>query len=125
MEIIGYVANDKLKEKVTFLANESNHIMPKSPQDKEILINAWNINDDILQEFIDFINKYMSDNDKKVELLTNTTKYEFIEGYQLYDLAVSKLDSNANQDEIDNKIDEITDNAIFGYENLFLIEKGD
>lgn len=121
MEIIGYIANGKSKEKVVFLVNQSNHIEPKSPQDKEILINAWNINDDILQEFIDFINKDMSDNGKKVELLTNTTQYEFIEGYQLYDLAVSKLDSNANQDEIDSKIDEITDNAIFGYENLFLI----
>lgn len=125
MEIIGYVKNGESKEKVVFLVNESNHIAPKSPQDEIILINAWNINDDILKEFIDFINKDMSDNDKKVELLTNTTKYEFIEGYQLYDLAVSKLDSNANQDEIDSKIDEITDNAIFGYEGLLLVEKDD
>ena len=127
MEIIGYIANGESKEKVVFLVNKNNHIEPKYPQDKEILISAWNIDDEILQEFIDFINKDINDNDKKVELLTNTTKYEFLDSSDIYNLALSKFgfDPEPTQDEIENKIDEIVDNAIFSYEDLFLIKKGD
>lgn len=69
----------------------------------------------------------MTDNNQKVALLTNTEKYVFIERWELYDLAVSKLvisvDSEPTQEQIENKIDEISDNALFGYEELLVIEK--
>ena len=117
------------KEKVVFLVDENNHIAPKTAQDEKILIKAWNINDIILEDFLDFINESTSDNDEKIALLASTDKNEFLESEEVYDIAVSKLvvgvDSEPTQEQIENKIDEITDSALFDCENLILVKKDD
>lgn len=115
------------KEKVVFLVDENNHIAPKTTQDEKILIDEWNINDDILEEFLDFLNESTSDNDEKIALLTSTDKNEFLEREGLYDIALNILgyDNEPTQEQIENKIDEITDSALFGCENLILVKKDD
>ncbi len=127
MEIVATMG--KSKEKVVFLVDENNHIAPKTAQDEQNLIDEWNINDDILEEFLDFLNESTSDNDEKIALLTSTDKNEFLESEEVYDIAVSKLvvgvDSEPTQEQIENKIDKITDSALFGCENLILIKKDD
>ena len=123
MEIIATM--DESKEQVVFVVDENNHITPKTAQDEEILINAWNINDIILEEFLDFLNGTKSDNDEKIALLTSTDKNEFLEREGLYDMALSILgyDPEPIQEQIDNKIDEITDSALFGCDDLILVKK--
>ncbi len=125
MEIIATMG--KSKEKVVFLVDENNHIAPKTPQDEKVLIKSWNINDIILEEFLDFLNKSKNNNDEKIALLTSTDKNEFLEREGLYDIALNILgyDNEPTQEQIDNKIDEITDSALFGCENLILAKKDD
>ncbi len=125
MEIIATMG--KSKEKVVFLVDENNHIAPKTPQDEKVLIKSWNINDIILEEFLDFLNKSKNNNDEKIALLTSTDKNEFLEREGLYDIALNILgyDNEPTQEQIDNKIDEITDSALFGCENLILVKKDD
>lgn len=115
------------KEKVAFVVDENNHIAPKTAQDEQNLIDEWNINDDILEEFLDFLNESTSDNDEKIALLTSTDKNEFLEREGLYDIALNILgyDNEPTQEQIENKIDEITDSALFGCENLILVKKDD
>lgn len=115
------------KEQVAFVVDENNHIAPKTAQDEQNLIDEWNINDDILEEFLDFLNESTSDNDEKIALLTSTDKNEFLEREGLYDIALNILgyDNEPTQEQIDNKIDEITDSALFGCENLILVKKDD
>lgn len=124
MEIISHIINEITREKaeVTFIVDKNNFISPKSKQDEDILISFWNINDEILKEFINFINKTINNNEEKISLLTDTKKYIFVDREEIYDLALNNLDINATQDEIDDKIDEIVENAIFGYENVILIK---
>lgn len=123
MEIVATMGESK--EKVAFLVDENNHIAPKTSQDEEILINAWGINDDILEAFLDFLNESTSDNDEKIALLTSTDKNEFLERERLYDIALNILgyDPEPTQEQIDNKIDEITDSALFGCDELILTKK--
>ena len=127
MEIISHIIDDTTREKaeVTFIVDKNNFISPKSKQDEDILINFWNINDEILKEFINFINQTINNNEEKISLLTDTKKYIFVDREEIYDLAVNNLDINATQDEIDDEIDEIVENAIFGYESAILIKKQD
>lgn len=115
------------KEKVAFVVDENNHIAPKTAQDEKILIKAWNINDIILEDFLDFLNESTSNNDEKIALLTSTDKNGFLEREGLYDIALNILgyDNEPTQEQIENKIDEITDSALFGCENLILIKKDD
>ncbi|MGX2972342.1 hypothetical protein [Helicobacter sp. T3_23-1059] len=123
MEIVKTMGESK--EQVVFVIDKNNHITPKTAQDEQILIDEWNINDDILEEFLDFLNKSKSDNNEKIALLTSTDKNEFLEREGLYDMALSILgyDNEPTQEQIDNKIDEITDSALFGCENLILVKK--
>lgn len=109
------------------MVDENNHIAPKTAQDEQNLIDEWNINDDILEEFLDFLNESTSDNDEKIALLTSTDKNEFLEREGLYDIALNILgyDNKPTQEQIDNKIDEITDSSLFGCENLILVKKDD
>lgn len=125
MEIVATMG--KSKEQVAFVVDENNHIAPKTAQDEQNLIDEWNINDDILEEFLDFLNESTSDNDEKIALLTSTDKNEFLEREGLYDIALNILgyDNEPIQEQIDNKIDEITDSALFGCENLILVKKDD
>ncbi len=121
MEIIATM--DESKEKVAFVVDENNHIAPKTAQDEEILINAWNINDIVLEEFLDFLNGTKSDNDEKIALLSSPEKYEFLEGGKIYFKALYSFDSEPAQEQLESKIDEITDSALFGCENLILVKK--
>lgn len=125
MEIVATMG--KSKEQVAFVVDENNHIAPKTAQDEQNLIDEWNINDDILEEFLDFLNESTSDNDEKIALLTSTDKNGFLEREGLYDIALNILgyDNEPTQEQIENKIDEITDSALFGCENLILIKKDD
>lgn len=123
MEIVATMG--KSKEKVVFLVDENNHIAPKTAQDEQNLIDEWNINDDILEEFLDFLNESTSDNDEKIALLSSPEKYEFLESGDIYFKALYSFDLEPTQEQIDNKIDEITDSALFGCENLILVKKDD
>lgn len=125
MEFVRHIIDDMTREKVeiTFIVNEDNFILPKSKQDEKALIKFWNINDEILSEFINFINQAINDNEEKISLLVNTKEYEFLDSEEIYILAMNSLDMDATQDEIDNKVDEIVKSAIFGYENILLLVK--
>lgn len=121
MEILTTMGESK--EKVAFVVDTNNHIATKTAQDEETLINAWGINDEILEAFLDFINESTRDNDKKIALISSPNKYEFLEGGEIYFKALYSFDSEPTQEQIENKIDEIVENAIFGCDDLILIQK--
>ncbi|MGX2985068.1 hypothetical protein ACWIWK_06335 [Helicobacter sp. 23-1048] len=123
MEIIATMGESK--EQVVFVIDKNNHITPKTAQDEENLINAWGINDDIFEAFLDFLNESTSDNDEKIALLSSPEKYEFLEGGEIYFKALYSFDSEPAQEQLESKIDEIVENAIFGYEELILVKKDD
>ena len=121
MEIVKTMGESK--EKVVFVVEENNHIAPKTAQDEEILIKAWNINDDIFEAFLDFLNESTSDNDEKITLLSSPEKYEFLEGGEIYFKALYNFDSEPAQEQLESKIDDIVENAIFSCDELILMQK--
>ncbi|MGX3097938.1 hypothetical protein [Helicobacter sp. 23-1046] len=121
MEIVKTMG--ELKEQVVFVIDENNHIAPKTTQDEENLINAWGINDDIFEAFLDFLNESTSDNDEKIALISSPEKYEFLEGGEIYFKALYSFDSEPAQEQLESKIDDIVENAIFSCDELILIQK--
>ena len=125
MEIIATMGESK--KQVVFSVDKNNHIAPKTAQDEELLVNEWGIDDEILEAFLDFLNESTSDNNEKIVLLTSTDKNKFLESEEVYNLALNTFgyDNEPTQEQIESKIDEITDSALFGYENLILVKKDD
>ena len=102
MDKVGYIDNEaEQRLKVEFVL-EKNRITPKRQKDRENLISAWGINDEILEEFLDLVNENIKDNEEKIGLLTNI---------------------KVTQGQIESLIDKICDSAIFEYENLVLCPK--
>ena len=58
MQQVGYINNAGKNIKVEFTLMQ-NRIAPKNAQDAEILISAWDINDEILEAFLDFVNYFL------------------------------------------------------------------
>ena len=57
MDKVGYIDNEaEQRLKVEFVL-EKNRITPKRQKDRENLISAWGINDEILEEFLDLVNE--------------------------------------------------------------------
>lgn len=123
MNNIGYIDEEGQKLKVEFALDKNNCITPKSKQDREILISAWDINEEILQPFIDFVNSAIKTNEEKIALLTNTKKYQFLDNEEIYNKAVFKVGEEAKREEIEALIDKIYESTIFSYEDLALCPK--
>lgn len=122
MDRVGYIENKEgQKLKIEFVLDKNNKIIPKGESDKENLINCWDIDDEILEAFVDFVNNEMKDDKEKIALLTNTQEYEFLEGEEIYNIAAFELGEEAAQEEIESLIDKIYDDAIFGYETLIFV----
>lgn len=122
MNFTAEIMDEKIKREVAFVLDENHQITPQSKKDEELLIKAWNINDDILSEFVNFINESMKDNDAKISLLTNTKEYVFVDSEELYDMSAFKTDET-KQDKIEKCFDKIFEKVIFGYEGVFLVKK--
>lgn len=124
MDQVGYIDNEaEQRLKVEFVLDTNNNISPKSEQDREILISAWDIDDEVLEAFLEFVNANLKNNEAKIALLTNTKKYQFFDSEEIYNAAAFKAGLEATREEIEKLIDEIEDSAIFGYENLMLCPK--
>lgn len=122
MDRVGYIENKEgQKLKIEFVLDKNNKIIPKGESDKENLINCWDIDDEILEAFVDFVNNEMKDDKEKIALLTNTQEYEFLESEEIYNRAAFDLGKKATQKEIESLIDKIYDDAIFGYETLIFV----
>ncbi|TLE01965.1 hypothetical protein [Helicobacter japonicus] len=123
MDKVGYIDNEaEQRLKVEFVL-EKNRITPKRQKDRENLISAWGINDEILEEFLDLVNENIKDNEEKIGLLTNIKEYRFLEYGEIYDIASFKFGEEVTQGQIESLIDKICDSAIFEYENLVLCPK--
>ncbi len=121
---MGYIDNAAgQKLKVEFVLDKNNNVIPKSESDKENLINCWDINDEVLEAFINFVNNKIKDDEEKITLLTNTQEYEFLADEEIYNIATFKLGEGATQEKIESLIDKVYTDAIFGYENLILCLK--
>ena len=122
MQQVGYINNAGKNIKVEFTLMQ-NRIAPKNAQDAEILISAWDINDEILEAFLDFVNAEFKDDKARIALLTNTQKYQFFDSEEIYNAVALKDGLGATQERIENNIDEILENAIFNFDELILCEK--
>ena len=123
MDKVGYIDNEaEQRLKVEFVL-EKNRITPKRQKDRENLISAWGINDEILEEFLDLVNENIKDNEEKIGLLTNIKEYRFLEYGEIYDIASFKFGEEVTQGQIESLIDKICDSAILEYENLVLCPK--
>ena len=122
MQQVGYINNAGKNIKVEFTLMQ-NRIAPKNAQDAEILISAWDINDEILEAFLDFVNAEFKDDKARIALLTNTQKYQFFDSEEIYNAVALKAGLGATQERIENNIDEILENAIFNFDELILVKK--
>lgn len=120
MQEVGYINEMGENIKIEF-ALEKNRIV--SEKDRENLISAWGIDDEILEAFLEFVNANLKDNEARIALLTNTKEYRFFDSEEIYNAAAFKAGLEATREEIEKLIDKICDDAIFGYENLILYPK--